>query len=127
MENVLEGLTKFRENYIWLAAEVMAERTFSVAVMSCMNKGETLDKAKDIIEFLLSDPQQLRSHMSEDLYHLEGAMDSDLDLLFDDYLPELLKNQVDFLDHLPNLPQPTNEGLSTEFAAVRKRKIGFIP
>jgi len=126
MVNVLEGLSKCRENYIWLAAEVMAERTFSIAVMFCVNQGETLDKAKDILESLLKDPQQLRFHMSDEIYLVEGATDSDLDLLFDDYLPALLKNQIEFLEQLPELPQPTNEVLSTELAAVRKRKIGFI-
>lgn len=115
-----------RENYIWLAAEVMAERTASSAILLKLMQGKTLDDVREFIESLLNDPHRLRDFLSEDLDLVEGATDSDLDLLFDEYLPTLLKNQIEYIELLPDTPILTDDELPAEVVVVRERKIGFV-
>ena len=115
-----------RENYIWVAAEAMAERVASSAMLLKLLHGKSLDVVREFIESLINDPLELREFLDSDLYLVEGATESDLDLLFDDYLPELLKNQIEYLDLIPDSPVLTDDELPTEVVAVRKRKIGFI-
>lgn len=127
MDFNLEALTKFRENYIWIAAELMVERTVSAAVMFyCVYRKETFDEVRKLLESVLNDRQKLSGLISDDLYLVENATESDLDLLLNDYLPTILKSQIESLDELSDLQQPTPDEISTEFVAVRKRKIGFI-
>ncbi len=115
-----------RENYIWVVAEVMAERTASSAMLLKLIHGKTLDVVKEFIESLIDDPNQLRDFLNEDTYLVEGATEADLDLLFNDYLPDLLKNQIEYIEMLPDSPILTDDKLPTEVVAVRKRRIGFI-
>lgn len=122
----LEVLTKFRENYIWLAAEVMTERTLSAVITMYLIQGKSLFDAKEFFELLLNDRQHLRNFMDDDLYLVSGATESELDLLFNEYLPALLRNQIDFLEGLLDLRQPTTDEISTEIFAAKKRRIGFI-
>ena len=88
--------------------------------------GKTLDVVKEFIESLIDDPNQLRDFLNEDTYLVEGATEADLDLLFNDYLPVLLKNQIEYIEMLPDSPILTDDNLPTEIVAVRKRRIGFI-
>lgn len=116
-----------RENYIWVVAEVMAERTASTAMaMLKLVQGKTLDSVREFMESLINNPHALRDFLDSDLYLVEGATESDLDLLFDEYLPELLKNQIEYLDWIPESPILTDDEFPTEVVAVRKRRIGFI-
>ena len=115
-----------RENYVWVVAEAMAERLASSAMMLKLVQGKSLDVVKRFIESLINDPQELRDFLDSDLYLVEGATESDLNLLFDEYLPELLKNQIEYLDHIPESPILTDDEFPSEVVAVRKRKIGFI-
>ena len=115
-----------QDNHIWLAAEVMAERAASTALLVHVFQEKTLSDVTEFMESLLDNPYRLRDFFSEDLYLIEGATEADLDLLFDDYLPTLLNNQIEFVKSLPDPPQRDNHDLSTGIVATKKRKIGFM-
>lgn len=115
-----------RENYIWVVAELMAERVASSAMLIKFVHGRPLSAVNEFIESLINDPHQLRDFLDDDLYLVEGATEPDLDLLFDDYLPGLLKNQIEYIESIPDSPMLTDDKLPIEVVAVRKRKIGFI-
>lgn len=128
MDFDLEALRRFRENYIWIAAELMVERTaFAAVMLYCVYQKKPIDEVRDFLESLLSDRQQLFSLVSDDLYLVKNATETDLELLLSDYLPAILETQIESLKELPDIQQPTTDEISTEVLVARKRKIGFIP
>ena len=126
MDSTLRAMAKLREEYLWLVAEIMTERTTSGVLVHNRNSGN-FDNAKEFLKSLIHDKERRWSFFGDEEYLLEGATESDMDLLIDDYIPVLLKNHIEYLQGFADLPQSMGDEIAAEVVATRrKRPMGFI-
>jgi len=126
MDAGVNELARLRSQCIWFTAELITERTILAIVIAFAGRGETLHEAIEFLESLLNDRHRLRSFVSDDEYLLEGATESELDVLVNGYIPSFLKGQIEFLEEVFSLESMPNDAVFTEIAVTKRRKNGFI-
>lgn len=129
----LEDLTVLRVDYIWLSAEITAEKLCSTVLAVHYAKGKPFD---DAIQMLNS---ELTAGEPPDSDYPEGATEEDR-YLFDQRYTEHLREQVEALEDMEvnyssHLQQQSSESVTIDISALqeivdtakRKRRIGFAP
>lgn len=125
MEVKLELLNEFRNEVLWLYADLTVERTVSAVLSICMNRGQKIDDAKEMLASILNDREKLHG-IFDDREFLIGATESEWELMLDEYIPALLETQIESMESLSSLPQEDNDEI-IKGAIGRKRRMGFVP
>lgn len=125
MEVRLDLINEFRNEVLWLYAALQVEQTTAVVLSGYMSQGKTLDDANKFLANILNDREKLHGFFDEREF-LIGATESEWDLMLDDYIPTLLKSQIESMEYLSSLQQEDNDE-TLETIIGRRRKIGFAP
>lgn len=125
MSSGLEGFAKARSEYLWVVSELIAERIFSAVLMFCMTSEVRIAKAKEFIRSARSDEEYRRYLLEDHLYLVEGASESDINLIANEYIPAFLETQIELLEKFDELSQSSSVEITPE-SMPKRRRIGFI-
>ncbi|MDE0142989.1 MAG: hypothetical protein OXN19_16075 [Caldilineaceae bacterium] len=126
METKIHLISEIRNEVLWLYAALAVERTVSAVLGASMIQGRSFDDANRILASILKDRETLCGFFDDDREYLIGATESDWELMLDEYIPALLKSQIDDAKFWSSLEQEdSDETLAT--IVGRRRKMGFAP